>query len=80
MPEKYTRATLYRDFVVMWLYIYRYIQRHTEELDKMVELQSGRTRLASHHRLQHASREDILRQIVHGEMQLFQTSGFGMEH
>lgn len=55
----------------------RYIQRFDGELETIVELQSGKSCMASYHRLQHASKEDTLRQVIQRETQLFQSSGFG---
>ena len=57
-----------------------YTQRFDEELGKMVELQCGGAKacMSASRRLQHANKEDTLRQIIHRETRLFQSSGFGM--
>ena len=55
------------------------MQRYDEELEKLLATQVGKTRMARHHRLQHASREDNLRQLIARDIQLYQTSGFGKD-
>ena len=42
-----------------------------------MSFQTGKKCMVQYHRLQHASREDALRQLITRETQLFNTSGFG---
>ncbi len=60
-----------------WSVSCRYLQRHDEELERLVEGQTGKGCMVGFHRLQHASKEDALRLIVHREQEQFQSSGFG---
>ena len=57
--------------------VHRYLSRHDAELEKLVELQTGRGRLTEHYRLQHGNKEDSLRLSTARERQLFETSGIG---
>ena len=57
--------------------VHRYLSRHDAELEKLVELQTGRGRLTEHYRLQHGNKEDSLRLSNARERQLFETSGIG---